>query len=118
MSTPTAIPFTVLSLEPAAESWKLSLRARARVRIAEAVSVELELIEGRSGIFIAYPSRKEKRGAADVWVPILELADRDLEKAIFKAVREEFIRLEERAKATAAPPASEPEFPEPNDLPF
>ena len=117
-------PFTIVSVEPASENWKRSLCARARVRIADAVQIELELLEGKNGVFVVYPSRREKRHDQDGWCSLVQIVDRDLEKAIFKAVRDEFSRREERAKETAVAPASMPdpqtdsEFPRPTDLPF
>ena len=120
MSMPTT-PFTIVSITPAEESWKPSLKARARVRIADIVTIELEVLELRTGLFVAAPSRKQKGGGSDGWVPLVEIASDELRKEVFKSVRDEYTRLEERAKETAAapaPPAIEPEFPEPNDLPF
>jgi len=115
-------PFTIVSVEPASEDWKRSLCARARVRIADAVQIELELLEGKNGVFVVYPSRREKRHDQDGWCSLVQIVDRDLEKAVFKAVREEFALVEERAKERAVPPVTDPqtdsEFPLPNDLPF
>lgn len=124
MTTPASPSFIVVSIARAAEDWKKALRARARVRLEGLVEFEVEVIEGRSGVFVAFPSRREKRHGQDAWTSIAELVDRDLEKAIFKSVRDEFTRLEERAKEAAVAPAPthEPErdveVPPPNDLPF
>jgi DNA-binding cell septation regulator SpoVG len=121
MTTSASPSFIVVSIARASEDWKKALRARARVRLEGLVEFEVEVLEGKNGVFVVYPSRRERRQGEDAWCSLAQLVDRDLEKAVFKAVRDEFTRLEERAKETAAapaPPAREPEFPEPNDLPF
>ena len=116
-------PFTILSVEPAEESWKPSLCARARVRIADALQIEIELLEGKNGVFAVYPSRREKRHGQDAWCSLIQIVDRELEKTVFRAVREQFTAMEERAKeASVAESAPDPDcdsaFPPENDLPF
>ncbi len=119
MNTPTTPSFAILSVARAEESYRPSLKGRARVRIADVVLAEIEIISGKSGLFAAYPSRKETRGSSDTWCPLLEIVDRETERGIFRAAREAYLKHEARAKeAAAASPATEPPFPEPNGLPF
>ena len=112
--------FIVASIARASEDWKKALRARARVRLEGLVEFEVEVLEGKNGIFVVYPSRKERRHGEDAWCAIVELLNRDFERSVFAAVRKAYGEIEARAKeAAAASPATETPFPEPSpDLPF
>src|SRR5262245_48074093 len=98
--------FVVERVHFAAETWKPSLKGRAVVRFEGLVAFELEIIDGRKGIFIATPSRREQSGDGNAtWLPLIDFLDPELEKAVALEAKKQFAALQ--AKQSVATPAYE-----------
>lgn len=88
---------------------RISLRDDAKLKAFASITLDncfvvrgLKIIEGKSGTFIAMPSRKRKDGEyQDIAHPINNEARAVMEKVILKAYREE----RERTKVTEPPDA-------------
>ncbi len=88
---------------------RISLRDDAKLKAFASITLDdcfvvrgLKIIEGKSGTFIAMPSRKRKDGEyQDIAHPINNEARAIMERVILKAYREEL----ERSKVTEPPDA-------------
>ena len=88
---------------------RISLRDDAKLKAFASITLDncfvvrgLKIIEGKSGTFIAMPSRKRKDGEfQDIAHPINNEARAIMERVILKAYREEM----ERSKVTEPPDA-------------
>ena len=70
---------------------KDSLRAIASVKVADAVFLTgLRVIEGKNGLFLAMPTRKDKGGEyQDIFVPASKALKDELQALILEAYRKE-----------------------------
>ena len=88
---------------------RISLRDDAKLKAFASITLDncfvvrgLKIIEGKSGTFVAMPSRKRKDGEyQDIAHPINNEARAIMERAILKAYREEM----EKSKVTEPPDA-------------
>jgi stage V sporulation protein G len=86
---------------------RISLRDDAKLKAFASITLDncfvirgLKIIEGKSGTFVAMPSRKRKDGEyQDIAHPINNEARAIMERVILKAYREEL----EKAKVTEPP---------------
>ncbi len=87
---------------------RVSLRDDAKLKAFASITIDesfvirgLKIIEGKSGTFVAMPSRKRKDGEyQDIAHPISKQARDEMERIVLA----EYRRERERAKAAAEPP--------------
>jgi stage V sporulation protein G len=70
---------------------KDSLRALATVKVADAIYLTgLRVIEGKNGIFVAMPTRKDKGGEyQDIFFPTSKAMRDELQKLVLEAYKNE-----------------------------